>query len=358
MSVGYDHLHISAYHSSTNAFWEPIVEKIERCLKGWNVNYISKGGRLTLIQATLSNLPTCFPSLFKIPPNLLKELRSFSGTSFGMGITIKEVSTQLNGRNYNDQTPKEALAWQTSKKKVFWQNGIGGIIWRKVLYGGGLLKLHMSHLYSHKADTLQRLKVHGPLLHNRRPSFMIVLLIWWAMVQTHPSEMSYGWVHLLSSMLFLNYLRYLIRKMHPLHIVGTNLTKHGTLEWDVIWMNLKFQNGPFFPHYYWTLITLPEITHGDGSWTNLGIFLPNRSLITLPLPSPFRKPSYLEGIGQHFGGLINISSETLNYIDCQTAIIEAKKSICGFIPTEVDVIDWKFEKFSLHFGGYISVRFS
>lgn len=128
--------------------------------------------------------------------------------------------------------------------------------------------------------------------------------------------------------------------------VRRNLNEFEISEWSVL------------STYYWTLITLPEITHGDGSWTNLGIFLPNRSLITLPLPSPFRKPSYLEGIGQHFGGLINISSETLNYIDCQTAIIEAKKSICGFIPTEVDVIDWKFEKFSLHFGGYISVRFS
>jgi hypothetical protein len=34
---------------------------------GWNRLYLLKGGRLTLIKSTLSNLPTYYLSLFPIP---------------------------------------------------------------------------------------------------------------------------------------------------------------------------------------------------------------------------------------------------------------------------------------------------
>ena len=44
--------------------WNPILEKMERRLAGWKCLYLSKGGRVTLIKSTLSNLPTYFLSLF------------------------------------------------------------------------------------------------------------------------------------------------------------------------------------------------------------------------------------------------------------------------------------------------------
>ena len=46
--------------------WNPILEKMERKLAGWKKLYLSKGGRVTLIKSTLSNLPTYFLSLFPI----------------------------------------------------------------------------------------------------------------------------------------------------------------------------------------------------------------------------------------------------------------------------------------------------
>ena len=46
--------------------WNPILEKIERRLAGWKRLYLSKGGRVTLIKITLSNLPTYFLSLSPI----------------------------------------------------------------------------------------------------------------------------------------------------------------------------------------------------------------------------------------------------------------------------------------------------
>ncbi|KAG2688943.1 hypothetical protein I3760_09G116800 [Carya illinoinensis] len=50
--------------------WESVIEKIERRLAGWKRLYLSKGGRITLIKSTLSNLPTYFLSLFPIPASV------------------------------------------------------------------------------------------------------------------------------------------------------------------------------------------------------------------------------------------------------------------------------------------------
>ena len=47
--------------------WNPIIEKMARRLARWKRLYLSKGGKVTLIKSTLSNLPTYYLSLFPIP---------------------------------------------------------------------------------------------------------------------------------------------------------------------------------------------------------------------------------------------------------------------------------------------------
>jgi hypothetical protein len=54
-------------HYKASAIWSGIIEKMESRLAGWKRMYLSKGGRLTLIKSTLSNLPTYYLSLFPIP---------------------------------------------------------------------------------------------------------------------------------------------------------------------------------------------------------------------------------------------------------------------------------------------------
>jgi len=49
------------------SIWDDTVVKMERHLASWKMLYLSKGGRVTLIKSTLSNLPTYFSSLFPIP---------------------------------------------------------------------------------------------------------------------------------------------------------------------------------------------------------------------------------------------------------------------------------------------------
>jgi hypothetical protein len=54
--------------------WDEVVGKIERRLASWKRLYLSKGGRVTLIKSTLSNLPTYFLSLFPIPSSVANRI--------------------------------------------------------------------------------------------------------------------------------------------------------------------------------------------------------------------------------------------------------------------------------------------
>ena len=56
------------------SIWNPILEKMERRLAGWKRLYLFKGGRVTLIKSTLSNLPTYSLSLFPIPTRAANQI--------------------------------------------------------------------------------------------------------------------------------------------------------------------------------------------------------------------------------------------------------------------------------------------
>ena len=47
--------------------WDGIEERFRKRLAMWKRQYISKGGRITLIRSTLSNLPIYFMSIFQLP---------------------------------------------------------------------------------------------------------------------------------------------------------------------------------------------------------------------------------------------------------------------------------------------------
>jgi hypothetical protein len=64
-------------HFKAKAIWDGIVEKIECRLTSWKRMYLSKGGRVTLIKSTLSNLPTYFLSLFLIPATMANRIEKF-----------------------------------------------------------------------------------------------------------------------------------------------------------------------------------------------------------------------------------------------------------------------------------------
>jgi hypothetical protein len=63
-----------------------VIERVEKRLDGWKKAFLSKGGRLTLIQAVLSSLPTYYMSLFKIPVSVAKRMESMMRNFLWEGI--------------------------------------------------------------------------------------------------------------------------------------------------------------------------------------------------------------------------------------------------------------------------------
>lgn len=54
--------------------WEELIQKVRRRLSSWKIQYLSLGGRLTLVNSVLSALPTYWMSIFKLPCWVIKAL--------------------------------------------------------------------------------------------------------------------------------------------------------------------------------------------------------------------------------------------------------------------------------------------
>ena len=66
-------LPLEAHHNSV-AVWDVVEERFRKRLASWKRQYISKGGRLTLLRSTLSSLPIYVMSLLRLPRKVLLRL--------------------------------------------------------------------------------------------------------------------------------------------------------------------------------------------------------------------------------------------------------------------------------------------
>ncbi|RVW42450.1 Transposon TX1 uncharacterized 149 kDa protein [Vitis vinifera] len=73
LPTSYLGLPLGAPYKSTSA-WDAVEERFRKRLSLWKRQYLSKGGRLTLLKSTLSSLPTYFLSLFVIPKRVCARL--------------------------------------------------------------------------------------------------------------------------------------------------------------------------------------------------------------------------------------------------------------------------------------------
>lgn len=60
--------------SKSKEIWNSVVEKCEKKLARWKRQYLSLGGRLTLIHSVLDSLPTYMMSLFPTPVGVISRL--------------------------------------------------------------------------------------------------------------------------------------------------------------------------------------------------------------------------------------------------------------------------------------------
>ena len=75
LPTSYLGLPLGAKHKAVGV-WDSIEERFRKRLASWKIQYISKGGRATLIRSTLSSLPIYYLSLFRMPQKVCARLEN------------------------------------------------------------------------------------------------------------------------------------------------------------------------------------------------------------------------------------------------------------------------------------------
>ena len=76
--------------------WDGVEERFHKSLAMWKKLYISKGGRITLIQSTLSCLPIYFMSLLCIPrSDRLRLEQTHKDFLWGGGGRVETTSSKM-----------------------------------------------------------------------------------------------------------------------------------------------------------------------------------------------------------------------------------------------------------------------
>ncbi|KAK9095318.1 hypothetical protein Scep_026787 [Stephania cephalantha] len=83
-------------------FWDPVIQKIGHRIESWKGGWMSRGGRLTMLQAVLSAIPTYFLSLFEIPKGVAKK--------------VEGMMKRFLWSTMGDGKPSYLVAWNTVTK--------------------------------------------------------------------------------------------------------------------------------------------------------------------------------------------------------------------------------------------------
>lgn len=121
-----------------------MVEKVSKKLATWKRNYISLGGRITLIKVALSNIPVYYMSLYRMPQTVVYSIERLQ----------REFLWERSGQKKDHLVrweiviqPKEQgrLGLGRIKEKNWhcWESGCGGFLRSKVAYGIPLFAVGM-----------------------------------------------------------------------------------------------------------------------------------------------------------------------------------------------------------------------
>ncbi|KAK3212501.1 hypothetical protein Dsin_017207 [Dipteronia sinensis] len=97
---------------ASKAFWDPVVKRIENRMAQWKRKFLNQGGRLVLIKAVLSSIPTYYLWIFKLPTGVAhvieKPQRSFF---WGDGVEKKKNSCCQLGYDLQQQEFRWSWYW-------------------------------------------------------------------------------------------------------------------------------------------------------------------------------------------------------------------------------------------------------
>ncbi|RVW49943.1 LINE-1 retrotransposable element ORF2 protein [Vitis vinifera] len=116
-----------------SSMWDGVEEKMRRRLALWKRQYISKGGRVTLIKSTLASMPIYQLSLFECPRWWQEDLKSSKETFFGEGEAWKGKfafeEDKLWKKVIMEKFGQEGLGWRTNEARGMF--GVG--VWKEIL---------------------------------------------------------------------------------------------------------------------------------------------------------------------------------------------------------------------------------
>ena len=78
--------------SKSNEIWNGVLQRCERRLSRWKAQYLSRGGRLTLINSRLDALPIYLMSVFPLPPKAEERIDALRRNFLWNGERIQRIS--------------------------------------------------------------------------------------------------------------------------------------------------------------------------------------------------------------------------------------------------------------------------
>ena len=101
-------LPLGANHKAVGV-WDTVEDRFRKRLASWKSQYISKGGRLTLIQSTLSCLPIYCLSLFRMPVSICTRLKKIQREFLWSGGSLEKKPHLVNWKTVCTEKKKGGL---------------------------------------------------------------------------------------------------------------------------------------------------------------------------------------------------------------------------------------------------------
>ena len=108
MPSSYLGLPLRASHKAVGV-WDSVEDRFRKRLASWKSQFISKGGRLTLIQSILSSLPIYCLSLFRMPVSICKRLEKIQREFMWSGGSLKKKIHLVNWKTVCTEKKKGGL---------------------------------------------------------------------------------------------------------------------------------------------------------------------------------------------------------------------------------------------------------
>ena len=167
-------------------FWDPVVKRISRRLDGWKKALLSLGRRITLIQSSMSHIPSYSFSLFKIPVSIASKIEKMQ-RDFLWSRTRERKKNHLIRWDVICR-PKDlgglGFGKISLRHHAFLESGCRGSLGRGAVFGIRLLRVSMGHILKDKMPTWWldgRTDVFGRPLHKFFRISLHILVLWWGM---------------------------------------------------------------------------------------------------------------------------------------------------------------------------------